>query len=296
MDRLDAMELFVRIVEAGSFAAAAERLGVTPTRASRALRDLEDRLGARLLNRTTRRLAPTDAGWDFLARARRILGDVAEAEEEASARHARPRGPLRITAPVSYGIRRVAPLVADFLKTNPEVTVELSLNDRLVDLVEGGFDLAIRVGVPRDLSLTVRELTTARMILVASPSYLKERGRPGTPADLRDHDCLGYAHGGPPGPLTFLGRDGPVPVRPTYRMIADNGDALEEAVRAGLGVAPQPDFVVEEDLASGAVVPVLPDFRLPEFPVSALHPFTRSPPAKVRAFIDHAVAVLGRNR
>jgi len=287
MDRLEAMELFVRIVDAGSFAAAAARMGMTPTRASRVVRELEAKLGARLLNRTTRRLAPTDAGWDFLSRARRILGDVEEAEEEASARHVRPRGLLRITAPVSYGMRRVAPLIGDFLKAHLEVTVELSLNDRLVDLVEGGFDLAIRVGVPRDMSLTARELTRARMVLVASPAYLERRGAPETPADLTKHDCLGYAHGGMPGPLTFAGPEGPTTVRPSYRMIADNGDALEAAVRAGVGIAPQPDFVADEDLASGAVVPLLSAYRLPDLPVSTLHPSTRSPPAKVRAFIAH---------
>ncbi|HEV7370068.1 LysR family transcriptional regulator [Arenibaculum sp.] len=292
MDRLGAMELFVRIVDGGSFSAAAEQLGMSRALASRVILRLEERLGTRLLNRTTRRLSPTAAGAAYYRRAQRILNDVAEADEEAAALHERLRGTLRIAAPMTFGVLHVVPVLADFLDRHPDVSAELALNDRQVDLVEEGFDVAVRVGRLGDSALVARRLATCRVLACAAPSYLEARGTPAHPADLARHSCLGYAYDSLRGTWSFEpagGEGGTATVQVAARLSANNGDALMAAVRAGLGIAVQPDFIAAEDLRAGRAVEILADWRLPDLPVHAIYPPTRSLSAKVRSFVDFLV-------
>ncbi len=270
MDRLTTLDLFVRIVDAGSFAAGAEQLGLSRALASRAILDLETRLGTRLLNRTTRRLSLTEAGAAFHRRAQRITADVIEAEEEATALHARPRGLLRINAPMSFGVLHVAPALAAYLERYPEVSVDLTLNDRVVDLVEDGYDLAIRIGRLADSSLIARRLAPCRILLCAAPSYLAAHGTPAHPMDLARHRCIAYAYGGDRGDWVLTGPEGEVRVRVSARLQVNNGDAIQAAIREGYGIARQPDFIAAADLAAGRMVQVLPEWRLPEIGIHAV--------------------------
>jgi DNA-binding transcriptional LysR family regulator len=286
MDRLTTLDLFVRIVDAGSFAAGAEQLGLSRALASRAVLDLETRLGTRLLNRTTRRLSLTEAGAAFYRRAQRITADVAEAEEEAAALHARPRGLLRVNAPMSFGVLHVAPVLAAYLERYPEVSVDLTLNDRVVDLVEDGYDLAIRIGRLADSSLIARRLAPCRILLCAAPSYLAAHGTPAHPTDLTRHRCIAYAYGGDRGDWVLTGPEGEVRVRVSARLQINNGDAIQAAIREGYGIARQPDFIAAADLAAGRMVQVLPEWRLPEIGIHAVYPPARTLSAKVRSFVD----------
>ena len=286
MDRLTTLDLFVRIVDAGSFAAGAEQLGLSRALASRAILDLETRLGTRLLNRTTRRLSLTEAGAAFYRRAQRITADVVEAEEEATALHARPRGLLRVNAPMSFGVLHVAPAMAGYLERYPEVSVDLTLNDRVVDLLEDGTDLAIRIGRLADSSLIARRLAPCRILLCAAPSYLATHGTPAHPSDLIRHRCIAYAYGGDRGEWVLTGPEGEVRIRIGARLQINNGDAIQAAIREGYGIARQPDFIAAPDLAAGRMVQILPEWRLPELGIHAVYPPTRTLSAKVRSFVD----------
>jgi len=286
MDRLTTLDLFVRIVDAGSFAAGAEQLGLSRALASRAILDLETRLGTRLLNRTTRRLSLTEAGAAFYRRAQRITADVVEAEEEAAALHARPRGLLRVNAPMSFGVLHVAPAMAGYLERYPEVSVDLTLNDRVVDLLEDGTDLAIRIGRLADSSLIARRLAPCRILLCAAPSYLAAHGTPAHPSELIRHRCIAYAYGGDRGEWVLTGPEGEVRVRVSARLQINNGDAIQAAIREGYGIARQPDFIAASDLATGRMVQILPEWRLPEIGIHAVYPPARTLSAKVRSFVD----------
>ncbi|WP_395675419.1 LysR family transcriptional regulator [Inquilinus sp.] len=286
MDRLTTLDLFVRIVDAGSFAAGAEQLGQSRALASRAILDLETRLGTRLLNRTTRRLSLTEAGAAFYRRAQRITADMAEAEEEATALHARPRGLLRVNAPMSFGVLHVAPALAAYLERYPEVSVDLTLNDRVVDLLEDGYDLAIRIGRLADSSLIARRLAPCRILLCAAPSYLAAHGTPEHPSDLVRHRCISYAYGANRDEWILTGPGGEVRVRIGARLQVNNGDAIQAAIREGYGIARQPDFIAAPDLAAGRMVQVLPEWRLPEMGIHAVYPPARTLSAKVRSFVD----------
>jgi len=286
MDRLTTLDLFVRIVDAGSFAAGAEQLGLSRALASRAILDLETRLGTRLLNRTTRRLSLTEAGAAFYHRAQRITADVIEAEEEATALHARPRGLLRVNAPMSFGVLHVAPAMAGYLERYPDVSVDLTLNDRVVDLLEDGTDLAIRIGRLADSSLIARRLAPCRILLCAAPSYLAAHGTPAHPTDLIRHRCIAYAYGGDRGEWVLTGPEGEVRVRVSARLQINNGDAIQAAIREGYGIARQPDFIAASDLATGRMVQILPEWRLPEIGIHAVYPPARTLSAKVRSFVD----------
>ncbi|TSD84808.1 LysR family transcriptional regulator [Mycobacterium sp. KBS0706] len=286
MDRLTTLDLFVRIVDAGSFAAGAEQLGLSRALASRAILDLETRLGTRLLNRTTRRLSLTEAGAAFYRRAQRITADVVEAEEEAAALHARPRGLLRVNAPMSFGVLHVAPAMAGYLERYPEVSVDLTLNDRVVDLLEDGTDLAIRIGRLADSSLIARRLAPCRILLCAAPSYLAAHGTPAHPSELIRHRCIAYAYGGDRGEWVLTGPEGEVRIRIGARLQINNGDAIQAAIREGYGIARQPDFIAAPDLAAGRMVQILPEWRLPELGIHAVYPPARTLSAKVRSFVD----------
>jgi DNA-binding transcriptional LysR family regulator len=290
LDRIDAMTLFTRIVEAGSFSDGAQSMGLSRAVASKAIQALENTLGIRLLNRTTRRLSVTEPGAAFYHRAVRIVADMTEAVEEAAKHHAAPRGTLRVNAPVSLGGRYVAPMLAQYLDRYPEMAVDLTLNDRMVDLVDEGFDVAIRVGRLPDSSLVARRLAPCPILLCASPAYLERHGRPAVPADLAAHSCLAYTYGPTRDDWIFNGPDGEIRVHVQSRFRVNNGDAIQQAMLQGLGIALQPCFIASGDLRAGRLVELLPDYRLPDLAVHAVYPAGRHLSAKVRSFVDFMAA------
>lgn len=285
MDRFLELAALVRTVDCGSQAAAARELGVTPAMVGRYIQALEDRLGTRLLNRTTARQSLTEAGATFYARASSILEQMDEAETNAADRQAEPRGTLRINAPMSFGARHLAAVVAGFCERNPKVRVEMVLNDRLVDLVEEGYDVAVRIGRLAESGLVARRLSPCRLVVCASPDYLERRGRPATPADLRGHNCLLYAYASNGDVWRFLGEH-EEEVRVAGSLVINNGDALLAAALAGQGVILQPAFIAGEDLQAGRLVRLLPDWRLEDLDVYAVYPSARHLSPKVRGFVD----------
>jgi DNA-binding transcriptional LysR family regulator len=293
MDRLAAMEAFVRVVERGGFTAAAEDLRLSRAMVSKHVQDLEEHLGARLLNRTTRKVSLTEAGRVYYERSTQLLADLAETEGAVGELQAKPRGRLRVNAPVSFGALHLGAAVADYMAAHPEVTVELTLNDRVVDLVEEGYDLAVRIARLADSSLIARRLAPCRMVVCASPDYLERTGRPRTPEDLPGHNCLGYSYGQARDEWRFDGPDGPAAVRVRGGFQANNGDVLRAAALRGAGLVLLPSFIVGTDLVSGGLVPVLPGYRVPELAIHAVYPPGRHLSAKVRSFVDFLVPRYG---
>ena len=287
MDRLAAMTAFTRVAETRSFSEAARRLGATKSAISRQVSALEADLGARLLHRTTRSLTLTEAGRDYFDRVTRILADVEEANRSVSHLQAAPRGRLRVNAPMSFGIRHLAPALPDFLTRHPEVEVDMSMNDRFVDLVDEGYDVAVRIGRLSDSALIARKLAPLRRVVCASPDYLAARGVPLTPADLAHHDCLSYTNMSPTEEWSFAAPDGrPLAVTIRGRLRVNNGDALRMAALGGLGLTYQPTFIVGPDLEAGRLVPVLADYVHQDGGVYAVYPHSRHLTPKVRAFVD----------
>lgn len=293
MDRLGEMEVFAAVAAQGSFTAAARHLGVSTSAASKYVIALEERLGVRLLNRTTRRLSLTEAGYDFREWCERIAADVAEAERSVASLHAEPRGVLRVNAPMSFGQLHLGPVLADFLERYPDVHIDMAMTDRRIDLVEEGFDIAIRIGVLRDSSLVARKLASTRRVVCAAPAYLARRGIPQTPDDLAAHNCLGHVPQRGAEDWAFNGPDGAFTVRAAGSLMVNNGDMLRLAVLAGSGIAMLPSFIVGPDLAEGRLRALLCDFEPPPLPISAVYPAGRPVAAKVRAFIDHLAACFG---
>lgn len=287
-DRLTGMEVFVRAIRLGGLSAAARAMGMSPTMAARHLDALEARLGTTLVNRTTRRLALTDAGTAYLERAERVLAEIAEAEADASAQAVTVEGLLRVSSPATFGVMHVAGLAAEFHRLHPAVTIELGLDDRYVDLLEERWDMAIRIGRLADSSLVARRLAAVRLVICAAPRYLAERGTPRTLADLSDHDCLGYTLGALTGAAVWgFGRDGArqVPVRGSLH--ANNGEALVRAAVAGQGLVYGPRFIAAEALRRGDLVEVALDAEYMD--LGGVHSVThlrRRLPARVRAWID----------
>ncbi len=288
MDRLALLQTFVAVAETGSFTVAAGRLGLSRAMTSRHVQTLEDRLGVRLLHRTTRRVSPTEAGLGYLERARRLLADFDEAETEVRGERAAPRGTLRVNAPVSFGRTHLAAALPGFLARYPDLAVEVTVNDRVVDLIEEGYDVAIRIGRLGDSSLVARRLGTVATRMAASPGYLARHGTPAGPADLAGHLCLGYAYSAgswrlvhPDGREDTVRFDGP--------LSANNGDILTEAAAGGAGIVIQPDFILAPYLADGRLVPVLQEWTRPDLGIYAVHHQSRHVAAKVRAFVDHLV-------
>lgn len=290
---LPAMAIFAAVVESGGFTAASRSLGLSKSAVSKQIARLEDRMGARLLVRTTRSLNLTEAGARFYDRCRRIVAEAEAAEAEVGLARDRPTGLLRISAPVSFGQRRLAEPIAAFLVRYPDLDVALTLNDRRVDLVEEGFDVAVRIGALEDSSLIARRLAPVVMRTAASSDYLARRGTPETPAALRGHDCLGYAYLDGGGAWTFQGPAGPIRRRFEPRLRANNGGVLAAAAAAGQGVVHMPDFILADWLARGALVEILESFRPPELGLFAVYPAGRPLPAKTRVFIDHLIETLG---
>ncbi|HJV71200.1 LysR family transcriptional regulator [Ideonella sp.] len=286
MDRLTSMEVFVAVVEAGSLSAAAKRFGLSAPMVGKHLQHLEQRLGARLLTRTTRRQSLTEVGRHYLERCKEILADVRAAEAGAEALRAAPRGRLRVAAPVSFGAMRMAPALADFLAAWPELSVELALEDRVVDLVEEGFDVAVRIGRLKDSEFIARPLQPYGMCLCATPAYLARAGTPRTPDELARHQRLGFTHWNQQGdwsPLAELMQDDKLP---SPRLVSNHGGALHMAVLQGAGIALLAEALVAEDLRSGRLVRLLQAQLPPPRPMHLVYPRDRQPVPKLRTFVD----------
>jgi DNA-binding transcriptional LysR family regulator len=283
---LQDLAIFAAVAETEGFSAAARRLGVSKAMVSVAVARLEERLGVRLLQRTTRRLSLTEAGAAMLPHAQRSLLAARDAEEAATQALTSPRGVLRINAPMSFGLLHVVPALGDFARMYPEVRVDLVLDDRVLDLAEGGFDLAIRIGTLADSSLIAQRLGRSRNVVVAHPDYLARAGEPARPADLAAHEALVYSLSptGARWTLSHAGRS--ETVRVSARLLANSSLALHRALLQGLGLARIPWFVVGEDLAHGRLVRVLPRWDLPEQGIHALTTARDHLPRKTRALID----------
>ena len=288
MDRFENARVFVAVVEAGGFTPAAERLGLSRAAASKHVLQLEERLGARLLNRTTRRVSVTEAGRSFYEQCRRILAELEEAERSAGELHNEPRGELRVIAPTNFGLTEIGTAITDLVIAYPRLRINLTLNDRVTDPIEAGFDIAISVGRPRGTSssLIVRKLNTSRRILCAAPDYLARRGTPKNPEDLTQHDCLSYSYLDEPDEWHLIGADGERVVKVSGPIVTSNSQVLKTAAVRGLGIAYGPIIFFRDDLDAGRVVRVLPRFQLPEATIYAVYPASRQLTAKVQAFND----------
>lgn len=287
------MAIYARVVEKGSLAAAAEEFGISPTMAGKHLKALEARLGGRLLNRTTRRQSLTELGREYYERCKQILAEVEAAEDSASHLQAVPRGVLRVNAPVSFGNQRLAPALAAYLAQYPEVDVDLALNDRVVDLVDEGFDAAIRIGPLVDSGMVARPLAPYRVLVCASPGYLSRHGTPAAPKDLAGHNCLGFSYWTVRDKWRLIGPEGSETVSIKGRLQANNGQALRMAALQGLGIIMQPEVLVSEDLAAGRLVRVLPEYEAPTRPMHLVYLPDRRPTPKLRSFIEFVLARFG---
>lgn len=293
MDSLGAINLFVRVAETGSFSAAASQLGMSKSAASKKISALEEKLGARLINRTTRRLNLTEVGTAFYERARRILAELEEAEQAVTHLVAEPRGTLRVNAPMTFGIGPLASALAGFMAEYPELTVSLDLNDRRVDLIEEGYDVAIRIAELGDSSLIARKIAPIRRVICASPDYWDRCGRPRTPAQLADHNCLVYTYLETPSEWRFRDRDETLSVRVGGSFLANNGEAIRAATLAGLGVCQSPTFTVGEDIRAGRLTTVLDEFEDKSLAAYAVYPHRKHLSAKVRVFVDFLARQFG---
>jgi DNA-binding transcriptional LysR family regulator len=286
MDRLAAIAAFIRVVENGGFTAAARHLNLSPTMVSNHVQELEDRLGARLLNRTTRRVSLTEIGREYYERSAHILADLDEADRAAGALQATPRGRLRVHCHPALA-RIIAPLVTAYLRDNPEVSVDLRRGDQMIDLLEEEFDLAIRPYAPPDSSLMVRRLADWRHVLCCSRSYLETHPKPVSPADLSAHNCIRYAFYPFGDEWRFTNPDGgPLTVRVAGNLVTSDTELRRHAVIAGLGLAIFPPFNIHEELRTGSLVPLLRNYPTPELSIAALYPHRQHLAAKVRVFID----------
>lgn len=290
LDRLRALEVFVEVVRKEGFARAAIALDTSPANVTRYISDLEAHLGTRLLNRTSRKMSLTESGEALYERAKTILDEMADAEAIASSATLQPRGILRINAPISFGILHLAPLWPQFMQKYPDVELDISLVDRVVDIVEEGYDVAIRISRSGSSSNAARKLATSNNILCASPAYLRKHGHPQTPADLTKHQCLGYTYAanGDQWVLTDQ-KNQEHSAKVSFVMHANNGDTLRAAALAGVGICRCPTFLAGADLREGRLIRILPDYHLPDIDVLAIYPSRRHLSAKVRVMIDFLV-------
>jgi DNA-binding transcriptional LysR family regulator len=291
VDRFAAIQVFSQVVESGSFAKAADRLGISTSAASRQVAELEAHLQTRLLNRTTRRVSLTESGRAFYERSVQLLADLQEAEQEAARAAVVPRGTIRLTAAVNFGVRHLAPAIAEFLAAHREVRFDVSLSDRIVDLVEEGFDLGIRIGAAGSEHIVARKLGETRLVPCASPGYLARHGAPQSPEQLEGHNCLTYEYVTPKDLWRF--RDpagGERAVRVKGNLHSNNGDLLAEAAARGAGVVFEPAFIVGPEVRAGRLVPLLQDYVPAPGPIYAVYPSRKHLSAKVRLFVDFLVA------
>jgi DNA-binding transcriptional LysR family regulator len=289
MDRLTSLTAFVRVVDSGGFSAAGRRLNMSTTMVSNHVQALEDRLGVRLLNRTTRKVSLTEVGRAYYDRCVQILADIEQADDIAGALHSTPRGTLRIhthTATVPY----VAPVVAEFLKAYPSVKVDLSMGERDIDMIDEGFDVAVRMVPPRDSSLIVRSLATWRHVLCCSQDYLAQHGGLRQLSELSGHDCIRHANYPYQDEWRFIDREGELAsVKVSGRFITNSGEALHTAALQGVGVCLAAGFLIHGDLEAGRLVRLLPEYRPVELSMNAVYPHRHHLSAKVRTFIDMLV-------
>lgn len=288
MDRLDNLESFVAVVEAGQFTAAATRLGIGKSVVSRRVSELEEHLGARLLQRTTRRLSLTEAGREFYPRALQLLEDLAEAEQSVSSGQQALSGRIRVATPLTFGLLHLGPLINRFMQTHPGVVLDLDMDDSHVNLIQEGVDLALRIGSLEDSSLIALPLAPIRTLLVASPDYLKRAGRPTTPEELQQHPALGYSNLPDPRRVVLTDRDGREhALSLPLRMLANNGDFLLGAAEAGVGICVSPSFIAYRGIREGRLVPLLRDYRLPTATAYAVYPSRRFVPLRVRELVAY---------
>jgi len=290
MDRFENMATFIRVVEAGSISGAADRLGVAKSAVSRRLKELEEHLGVELFHRTTRRMNLTDTGRAFYHQSVRILEDVLEAELATSQAHGTLKGSLKVALPSTFGIMHMGPAINEFLQAHPQIEFDLDFNDREVDLIQEGFDLAIRIANLPDSSLIARHLAPIHTVICASPSYLERMGTPQTPDELKEHQCLAYSllrdfeywH------LTDTnGKEIKTKIQPYIK--ASTGEFLKDAAVEGMGIILVPSFIAYKEIERGALVPILKEYNLPQIDAYAIYPQTRHLSRRVRAFVDFLV-------
>ena len=289
MDRFEEMRVFAAVVDAGSFVGASDALEMSKAAVSRYVGELESRLGVRLLHRTTRKLSLTPEGEVFHARCKELLGSVEEAEAEIASRSGEASGLLRLNVPFTFGLLHLAPLWVEFMRLHPKVTLDVTLSDRVVDLVEEGFDMAVRIARLPNSSLVSRQLTSTRMVLCASPAYLRERGTPTHPAELAQHEVMTYSLFSMGERWEFTGPEGPVSVQVTPRLRSNSGDTCRLAALRHQGIVLQPSFLVGPDVAASALVELMPRYRSIELGVYAVYPSRRFVAPKVRLLIDFLV-------
>lgn len=293
----EALAIFAKVVELRSFAAAAAELALSKATVSKAVGRLEERLGARLFNRTSRRLALTDAGRTLAVRAAQLLADGEAAESEALAQSAAPRGLVRLAVPMTFGVKVLAPLLPDFLAQYPDVAVDMHLSDAMVDLIGEGFDIGVRIASLPDSSLVARRLCAMPRHTVAAPSYLEKYGRPTHPMHLAQHRCFAYAYLSTPNVWHFTNAAGEeATVRPSGQLRVNNGEAVLPALIAGLGIADLPDFIVGDAIAAGQVEVILKDWKQTEGAVHLVMPPGGPRPARVEALIEFLADRLSRAR
>jgi DNA-binding transcriptional LysR family regulator len=293
----EGLAIFAKVVELRSFAAAAAELALSKATVSKAVSRLEERLGARLFNRTSRRLALTDAGQKLSGRAARLLADGEAAENQALAQSVAPRGLVRLAVPMTFGVKAVAPILPEFLGQYPDVAIDLHLSDVMVDLIGEGFDAALRIASLPDSSLIARRLCAMPRYTVASPAYLRRHGRPTHPMHLAQHKCLGYAYLSTPDVWHFTNAKGEqASERPAGPLRVNNGEALMPALLAGLGIADVPDFIVAEAIASGEVEVILKDWKQTEGAVHLVMPSGGPRPARVELLADFLAKHFARGK
>ncbi|VAW90600.1 Transcriptional regulator, LysR family [hydrothermal vent metagenome] len=287
MLKTEELQAFVKIVDASTITAAAERLGLAKSAVSRRLSELEDELGVELFHRTTRKLTLTDSGRGFYQRSIRILADLDEAQNAVSQAHHELSGQLRVAAPFSFGVQHLGPAIIEFQQLHPKLNFDIDFNDRQIDLIQEGFDLGIRIANLKDSSLIARKLASLSTVVCASPKYLTVHGTPSTPEDLADHHCLTYRYLDNPDHWSFVDLQGQIQtIKVPKVMQVNNGDFMRRAAIAGLGVLRQPTFIAYESIAKGELVPILEDYTIPHINAYAIYPPTRHLSQRVRTFID----------
>ena len=289
MNKLREIECFIAVAELGSFVKAADALNVSKAAISRTILDLEARLGTRLMQRTTRRLSLTEAGVLYLDRCKQIVSALEDADQMLTDGNTDPTGLLRINVPHTFGVLHLVKVWPCLLRRYPGIKLDITLSDRIVDIVEEGYDLAIRIARLPNSSLIYRKLASTRIIACASPDYLEQHGMPLHPEDLKDHMVLGYSYSPDKDEWHFEGPNGAVSVKTHVRMHANNGDTLVASALAGIGITRQPSFMLNEHIRSGKLIAVMPDYKVAELGIYAVYPSRTHLPAKVRATIDFLV-------
>lgn len=297
MDKFDSVRAFTQVVSSGGFAAAARKMGLSRSAVNKLVIALENELDVQLLHRSTRVVTPTETGLAFHERCVEILASLEEAERSITQMHEEPRGKLRVSAPMSFGTMHLAPALADFLVQYPDLQVQLTLNDRFIDLIEEGFDVTVRIAKPQaSASLIVHSLTSAQRVLCAAPDYLETHGTPTHPAELRHHSCLHY------GPLaiedkwTLIGPDGEQTIAVNGVLCSNNGEVLRDAAVRGLGITLLPTFIIGPELQQGTLQIVLPDYHPTELSISVIYPVNRHLSTKVRLLVNFLQERFGHQR